>query len=91
MQNFHRDLTGKYHIVKVIHNNGGTSKSGKHLIIDRTKYRCVTSVTIEYDGILYTATSRCSIKDQWVRKIGYKIALGRALKGAAGLSTLTSN
>jgi hypothetical protein len=74
MQKFHSDLIGKYWIKKCFHDRK---------TIDHTKYRCITSVTISVDGELYVGESRCSIKDQWVRKIGYKIALGRALKNAA--------
>jgi hypothetical protein len=45
----------------------------------------ITTVEIHGDGF-HTGLAKCSIKDQWNRKRGTRIALGRALK-KMGLKT----
>lgn len=40
----------------------------------------VTKVTLEFDGVRAVGFAACSNEDNFNRRIGYQIALGRALK-----------
>lgn len=58
-------------ILEVVH-----WRSGSILSSAPTHY----AVVIDKRGHLYLGTSRCSEKDQYVKKIGFQASVGRALK-----------
>jgi len=44
--------------------------------------RAVTAAIVVFGGVAYVGTAPCSWQDQFNRKIGYRMALGRALRQA---------
>lgn len=41
------------------------------------------AVVVLKDGSVYTGEAKCTTEDTWSRKVGYTMAVGRALKAAA--------
>jgi hypothetical protein len=92
MQPYHQKINQhKIEVLEVTHERRGEGsvvplgsvlgvKSGKLL-----PYRACSVVVIKVDGApgTYTGEAYCSIKDQYVRRRGYYIALGHAKKKAA--------
>jgi hypothetical protein len=78
MQKFHSLLKDKYHIELVTHNR-------EPELINNIPIRGKTTITIstpESGDEAFTGIAYCSIKDNFNKKVGYGIALGRALKEA---------
>jgi len=60
---------------------GKTSVTSK-LLQDIFKRRAVTVVVLVFGGSAYIGEATCSWQDQFNRKIGYRMALGRAKRDA---------
>jgi hypothetical protein len=85
MQEFHQKFKKDkdYKIVRSFHERDISMKFvGKYHRLDVSDATLV-NIEILKTHKIYTGKCFCSVKDQFIKKRGYSIALGRALKNAA--------
>ncbi len=77
MRAFHK-LTPDKTFIFHFRNDTGSPPSHKHLF----KRKAITVAIIVFGGVAYVGMAPCSWQDQFNRKIGYRMALGRAKRQA---------